>query len=74
MQRLSRGRSVNQAEDYDIQEDVETYLDMQMLNPDWEFAAKHGMATKPGITRAEHKKEKCITCFKLINKDPFPLC
>ena len=35
MQQLSRGRTINNNEDYDIQEDVETYLDMQMLNPDW---------------------------------------
>jgi hypothetical protein len=47
---------------------------MQMLNPDWKFAAKHADATRPGMMTEEHEKEECICCFKQINKVPLPLC
>ena len=29
---------------------------MQMLNPDWKFAAKHADATRPGIMTEDHEK------------------
>ena len=45
-----------------------------MLNPDWEYAAKHAAAARPGLKGEEHEREECICCFKQINKHPVPLC
>jgi hypothetical protein len=46
---------------------------MNILNPDWKFAARHGEATKPGIVDENEEKEECICCLKQINKAPIPL-
>ena len=32
-----------------MHKDIEKFLDMNHLDPDWRFARKHGQSTKPGI-------------------------
>ena len=58
-----------------IEQDIEKYLEMNILNPDWEFAARHGQASKPGrVEEGEEDRQECICCLKQINKSPIPLC
>lgn len=53
-------------------------LSLDHLNPDWEFASKHGKASltgKPFEGKSKlSKSEICPCCFQFIYKDPVPLC
>jgi hypothetical protein len=57
-----------------IDKDIEKYLEMNILNPDWNFAARHAQATRPGLIDESEEKEECICCLKQINKQEIPLC
>ena len=47
----------NEELDMQIQQDIEKYLDMLKINPDWTFASKHGCATKPGIVNRSQDRQ-----------------
>jgi len=59
-----RSSSKRRGDEDEIREDIETYLDMEMLNPDWNFAKKHAEATRPGIRKKDQESQVCICCYK----------
>ena len=46
---------------------------MQTLDPDWEFAEKHGDASRPNRSFGANYEE-CICCLHRLSKVPLPLC
>jgi len=52
-------------------------MSLSKLNPDWQAAEIHGIATKPGINNNDTPKSDqliCPCCLNVIHKDPAPLC
>ncbi len=54
-------------------------LNLDNLDPDWEFASKHGKASLTGIlptdfSKSSTKSEICPCCYHFVYKDPIPVC
>lgn len=52
-------------------------MEVSSLNPDWEVAELHGIATFPGIAGSEVSTDSskiCPCCLNVIRKEQAPLC
>lgn len=53
-------------------------INLDRLDPDWEFATKHGKASLTGTASIGKSKisksEICPCCFQFVYKDPVPIC
>lgn len=49
-------------------------MDLDQLDPDWEFALMHGEASKVGIRSKNKKILVCRCCLNAVFKDRLPLC
>lgn len=52
-------------------------LDLDVLNPDWQFAETHGMASKTGFVdfkANDQSTQICKCCHNFVHQEKLPIC